>query len=54
MNRSLMRASTLILAVVMLVASTAFAEVSRGDRGDEVYDLQQLLFVQEIITQPLQ
>ena len=34
----------LLLALVMLCASAASAELRRGDSGDEVYALQELLF----------
>ena len=44
MKRLIVRAAAFIMTVLLASASAAFADLERGDRGDEVYDLQQLLF----------
>ena len=44
MKRLIVRAAAFIMTVLLAFAPAAFADLERGDRGDEVYDLQQLLF----------
>ena len=44
MKRFLIRAAAFIMTVMLVSAPAALADLERGDRGDEVYDLQQLLF----------
>ncbi len=44
MNRVIIRVVSMIILVLMLSTPLAMADLSRGDRGDEVVDLQQLLF----------
>jgi len=44
MNRFMTRAMFFILAIFVLSAPAVMAELERGDRGDDVAELQQLLF----------
>lgn len=44
MKRLIVRAAAFIMTILLASAPAVFADLERGDRGDEVYDLQQLLF----------